>query len=80
MRSKSKKPDTLITHAGRAPEANHGVVNPPVYHASTILSPTMEKFENRVPFEGFGYGRNGTPTQKALEDAVAAISHVSYAP
>ena len=33
----------------------------------------MEKFENRVPFEGFGYGRNGTPTQKALEDAVAAI-------
>ena len=26
-----------------------------------------------MPFEGFGYGRNGTPTQKALEDAVAAI-------
>ena len=33
----------------------------------------MDKFENRIPFEGFGYGRNGTPTQKALEDAVAAI-------
>ena len=67
------RPDTIITHAGLDPEANHGIVNPPVYHASTILSPTMEKFENRIPFEGFGYGRNGTPTQKALEDAVAAI-------
>ena len=67
------RPDTVLGVAGRDPDANFGIVNPPVYHASTILSPTMEKFENRVPFEGFGYGRNGTPTQKALEDAVAAI-------
>ena len=67
------KPDTILAVAGRDPDNNFGIVNPPVYHASTILSPTMEKFENRIPFEGFGYGRNGTPTQKALEDAVAAI-------
>src|ERR1700716_1336587 len=67
------KPDTVLAVAGRDPANNFGIVNPPVYHASTILSPTMEKFENRVPFEGYGYGRNGTPTQKALEDAVAAI-------
>ncbi|MDP1960980.1 MAG: PLP-dependent transferase, partial [Reyranella sp.] len=67
------RPDTVLAVAGRDPANNFGIVNPPVYHASTILSPTMEKFENRIPFEGFGYGRNGTPTQKALEDAVAAI-------
>ena len=67
------RPDTILAVAGRDPDNNFGIVNPPVYHASTILSPTMAKFENRVPFEGFGYGRNGTPTQKALEDAVAAI-------
>ena len=67
------RPDTVLAVAGRDPANNFGIVNPPVYHASTILSPTMEKFENRVPFEGYGYGRNGTPTQKALEDAVAAI-------
>ena len=66
-------PDTILAVAGRDPDNNFGIVNPPVYHASTILSPTMAKFENRIPFEGFGYGRNGTPTQKALEDAVAAI-------
>ena len=67
------RPDTVLAVAGRDPDNNFGIVNPPVYHASTILQPTMEKFENRIPFEGFGYGRNGTPTQKALEDAVAAI-------
>ncbi len=67
------RPDTILAVAGRDPDNNFGIVNPPVYHASTILAPTMEKFENRIPFEGFGYGRNGTPTQKALEDAVAAI-------
>ena len=67
------KPDTILAVAGRDPDNNFGIVNPPVYHASTILSPTMAKFENRIPFEGYGYGRNGTPTQKALEDAVAAI-------
>ncbi len=67
------RPDTSLAVSGRDPDSNFGIVNPPVYHASTILSPTMEKFENRIPFEGFGYGRNGTPTQKALEDAVAAI-------
>src|SRR5713101_7793380 len=68
------RPDTVLAVAGRDPANNFGIVNPPVYHASTILSPTMDKFENRVPFEGYGYGRNGTPTQKALEDAVAAIT------
>src|SRR3982074_3807858 len=71
------RPDTVLAVAGRDPANNFGIVNPPVYHASTILSPTMEKFENRVPFEGFGYRRNGTPAQKALEDAVAAIEHVA---
>ena len=35
------KDATRATHAGRHPHENHGVVNPPVYHASTILSPTL---------------------------------------
>ena len=36
---------TTITHAGRHPHDNHGVVNPPVYHASTILQPSLDAFE-----------------------------------
>jgi cystathionine beta-lyase len=50
------------------------VVSPPVYHASTILFPTVAALEHgdANPFEGFRYGRVGTPTSKAFEDAIAA--------
>ncbi|HEX4194549.1 MAG TPA: cystathionine beta-lyase [Stellaceae bacterium] len=75
MRSKSKKPDTLLTHAGRAPEKNFGVVNPPVYHASTILFPTVADYEasGRNRYNQITYGRHGTPTSRAFEEALAAI-------
>jgi cystathionine beta-lyase len=36
------KPDTRLVTAGRDPQANHGFVNPPVYHASTVLYPTAD--------------------------------------
>jgi cysteine-S-conjugate beta-lyase len=67
--------DTLLAHAGLDPFANHGVVNPPVYHASTILFPTLAALEEaeHTPFEGTRYGRRGTPTTFALEEAVAAM-------
>ncbi len=69
------KKDTRLTHAGLDPHANHGVVNPPVYHASTIVHPTVEALEHadRTPFEGTRYGRRGTPTTFALEQAVAVL-------
>jgi cysteine-S-conjugate beta-lyase len=75
MRSKSKKPDTLLAHAGRAPEKNFGVVNPPVYHASTILHQTVADYEasGRNRYNQITYGRHGTPTSFAFEEAVAAI-------
>ena len=68
--------DTVIAHAGRHPRDNHGVVNPPVYHASTITFATMEEFEtrDRPPYRGAPqYGRSGTPTQFAFEEAVTAL-------
>src|SRR5271170_8233650 len=69
--------DTLLTHLGRHPEAHHGTVNPPVYHASTILSANMAEWEaKRAPgkrFDVIRYGLLGTPTTFALEEAVAAI-------
>ena len=73
MRSNSKKPDTIFAHAGRAPEKNHGVVNPPVYHASTILHPNIEHLEatDDHRYDDTVYGRYGTPTQFALEEAMA---------
>jgi len=67
--------NTILAHAGLNPEENHGVVNPPVYHASTITFPTLEQFETRdkPPYSGPQYGRSGTPTQFAFEAAVTAL-------
>jgi len=69
------KKDTLLAHAGRDPEANYGIINPPVYHASTVVFPTLAALEEseKDPFTGVTYGRFGTPTTFALEEAVAAL-------
>lgn len=70
---------TLLAHAGRDPDRHHGIVNPPVYHCSTVLFPTvdhlLETRRDRASgaYEGFTYGREGTPTTRALEDAVVAL-------
>ncbi len=72
------KDETLLVTAGRDPEANHGVVNPPVYHASTILFPSVAALKEIAAaraddVRGVYYGRLGTPTTHALEDAVLAL-------
>jgi cystathionine beta-lyase len=71
------KEDTLIVTAGRSPEDNHGIVNPPVYHASTILFPTVEELERsqkeRLQNDSIFYGRFGTPTTFAFQNAVAKL-------
>src|SRR5579871_3283594 len=62
------KPDTLLSVGGRDPFAQHGYVNTPVYHASTLLYPTAEDY---VAHRGrYQYGRRGTPTSEALANAV----------
>src|ERR1700739_1522712 len=75
--SRNSRKDTLLAHLGRHPEGQHGAVNPPVYHASTILSADMAEWEaKRDPgkrFDVVRYGLLGTPTTFALEEALAAI-------
>lgn len=67
--------DSILGHAGLKPHANHGIVNPPVYHCSTVLFPTLEALEesDRNPFEGYHYGRMGTPTSQAFEEAISEL-------
>ncbi|WP_298372737.1 cystathionine beta-lyase [Azospirillum sp.] len=67
--------DTTLVHAGRDPRANHGIVNPPVYHCSTVLFPTLDALEDsdRRSFEVINYGRVGTPTTFAFEQAAAEL-------
>ena len=68
----TKKLGTLLTHAGSDPKEFHGIVNTPVHRASTIVFNTYAEFENlsKAPFS---YGRAGTPTSAAFEQAVAEL-------
>ena len=66
-----RRPATTLVHSGRDPAASHGFVNPPVYRGSTVLFPTTEKLLTRN--QPFTYGRRGTPTVKALEEAIGTL-------
>jgi len=70
--------ETRLIVEGRDPHRYHGAVNLPVYHASTILFPTLDAhdaaYEARKRDEQVvTYGLAGTPTSYALENAVAAL-------
>ncbi len=63
-------PQTRLVAAGRD-YAEHGFVNPAVYHGSTVLFPTAQSLHDRT--QTYVYGRRGTPTSRAVEDAVALV-------
>jgi cysteine-S-conjugate beta-lyase len=65
------KPATQLVVGGRDSAANHGFVNPAVQHASTVLYPTAEDFLARR--SRYLYGRRGTPTSEALENALREL-------
>ncbi len=65
------RPETRVVTGGRDPQSHHGFVNPPVYHASTVLYPSAEDYvAHRARYQ---YGRRGTPTTEALELAVQEL-------
>src|SRR5574339_320351 len=70
--------ETNIVHSGLHPERHQGAVNPPVFHASTILSESVAEyrrkrrdFQQEIP--GTYYGRFGTPTLETRQEAIAAL-------
>src|SRR5581483_231286 len=65
------KPPTRVVTGGREPASYHGFVNPPVYHASTVLYPTAEDY--LAHRSRYLYGRHGTPTSEALENAIREL-------
>ncbi|HEY3030774.1 MAG TPA: cystathionine beta-lyase [Bradyrhizobium sp.] len=69
--SKPLKAETTLVTAGRDTQAQKGFVNPPVVHGSTVLYPTADDLHaHRGEFQ---YGRHGTPTTKALQEALMAL-------
>jgi cystathionine beta-lyase len=69
------KKDTLLARAGRAPARYQGMVNTPVFRTSTVLHPSLESFEapRDEDYQKIVYGRHGTPTTRALEEALAEL-------
>jgi cystathionine beta-lyase len=65
------RPATRLVVGGRDAAGNHGFVNPPVHHVSTVLYPSAEDFLARR--SRYLYGRRGTPTSEALENALREL-------
>lgn len=70
--------NTKLVAAGRKKQYTHGVVNPVIQRASTVVFDSMEELQhaakerhNRTLF----YGRRGTTTHFALQDAIAELEN-----
>ena len=76
-----RRPATKIVQGGRRPEwtsdarLGGGIVNPPVWRASTILYDNAHdlKTRGRDTHDKLFYGRRGTPTVWALADALTGL-------
>jgi cysteine-S-conjugate beta-lyase len=65
------QPATEVVHSGRNPAQQFGFVNPPVYRGSTVLYPSVDSLHAKT--QPYSYGRRGTPTVSALEEALAKL-------
>lgn len=71
--------NTRLVWAGRHPDRFGGLVNTPVFRGSTVLSPTLADWTKKKQqhqddiFGASMYGRFGTPTHHALQEAIAEL-------
>jgi cysteine-S-conjugate beta-lyase len=72
---KEQKPDTRLVTAGRKGEWTQGIVNPPVWRASTILYDSVADMRERQKdtHHRLYYGRRGTPTHWSLAQALTEL-------
>ena len=74
--SGDKKDSTRIVEAGRRKEWTQGIVNPPVWRASTILYDSIADLRATGAADTHHklfYGRRGTPTQWSLAEALTEL-------
>jgi len=71
----SGRPRTRLVQAGRREEWTQGIVNPPVWRASTILFDSVAEMRAATPPRDgrLHYGRSGTPTSWALAEALTEL-------
>lgn len=70
-----EKPATRVVSAGRRKAWTQGIVNTPVWRASTVLFDSVADLREatRNPNGQLYYGRRGTPTQWTLADALTEL-------
>ena len=71
-----KEIETTLVTTGRRKEWTHGIVNPPIYRASTCLFESYAEMRERIANPSGNklfYGRKGTPTQWALAEALTDL-------
>lgn len=75
MSEEKDGPSTRLVKAGRRKDWTQGIVNPPVWRASTILFDSVADLKSAVKSsnERLYYGRRGTPTQWSLSDALTEL-------
>jgi cystathionine beta-lyase len=75
MNDHGKKADTKLVNGGRRKEWLHGMVNVPVLRTSTVLFDSVADMHAAYPPEDgrLSYGRNGTPTQWGLAEALTQL-------
>ena len=75
MSDERKRAETKVVEAGRRKEWTQGIVNPPIYRASTILFDSVA--DMRAAGAGrvgtLHYGRSGTPTTWSLAEALTEL-------
>ena len=75
MSDERKRAESTVVEAGRRKEWTQGIVNPPIYRASTILFDSVA--DMRAAGAGrvgtLHYGRSGTPTQWSLAEALTEL-------
>ncbi|QDP01220.1 cystathionine beta-lyase [Thalassotalea sp. PS06] len=70
------KKNTAIVNAGRQKKWTQGIINPPVFRASTIVFDSvldMKKATAKRGEQAMFYGRRGTPTTFAFADAMTEL-------
>lgn len=73
---------TRVVTAGRRPEWTQGIVNTPVWRASTILYDSVAEMRAAAgpdTHHRLFYGRRGTPTQWSLADALTELEPGAHA-
>ena len=71
------KDETRITLLGRDPLSQAGAINSPVYHASTIVFPGLDAFEDQKA-QPYTYGLDGTPGTYAFQDAMTQFENGTW--